>query len=88
MNQILPKLRVEGSIPSTRSNPLNDLGDHGGGPECRLSAECPCNLFTARSGEDELPTQEASEARTEKSSADSPPIPSGDQTAAKTQVRG
>ena len=48
-----------------------------------LSAECPRNLFTARSGEDELPAQEPREAGPGESFGDSLPVPSGNQTSPK-----
>jgi hypothetical protein len=50
-----------------------------------LSAECPRNLFPARSSQDTLPT--TSDAVGGENSAAARPAPSGEQTAPNTQVR-
>jgi hypothetical protein len=76
------KVGVVGSNPIARSKSLNKLVDQGGGPEGGLSAECPRNLFAARSSQDPLLAQDTSEA-----SGDSSPVLSGDQTSPKIRVR-
>ena len=77
----LAKVGVVGSNPIARSKSFNALGDQGGRREIRLSAECPCNLFPARSG------QVAILGDGQGDSSDSPPILSNNRTSSKTGVR-
>jgi hypothetical protein len=51
-----------GSNPIARSKSLSDLAGKGGRSETRLSAECPRNVFPARSGEYQLFLPQAGEA--------------------------
>ena len=82
MAPTLAKVGVEGSNPFARSNSLNDLGDPDGGPESRVSAECPRNVFTTRSGEHQLVSPEPGEAGSKSSGC-----PSSDDTPCKNWVR-
>src|SRR6516162_5593334 len=52
MGNDVPKLRVEGPIPFTRSNSFKELEDRNSESESCASAECPRNKFADRSGQD------------------------------------
>jgi hypothetical protein len=81
----LAKVGVVGSNPIARSKSLNALDDQGSGLQNSLSAECPRNLFAARSDQNALSTQDTSEFR--KKSGDDRPVPTGAPTAPKKGVR-
>jgi len=53
----VPKLRVEGPIPFTRSNISNGLDGNLIETASPASGECPRNLFAARSGRRPTPSQ-------------------------------
>jgi hypothetical protein len=74
------KAEVTGSTPVGCASSINGLASRANSDQDSLSAECPRNVFPARSGQDDLLAQEVKEA--------SSSVPSRQPTASQKVVRG